>query len=438
MKKNSMRLLVAVGLIVLVLCSWYTMFNDMKKENDAYMLQLNTARAKAEQGLYEVALEHYSLAMEQRDSIELRDEIAQVYQDNAGTSSYESFCEDIVADYPLEIKGYERLATLYRDTQAYDTCFNIIETAQKRGLTSDILVNIASELAYTYDLGRSAAIDVTVFSSGYCAVQYKSNYWGFVNTRGTTVVSGPYSKVAPFTSSGLGVVFLENGRVALVDTVGTQRSITPEGLVVEDCTPLLSGKLAVKYDGKYHYCDANFQELFGSYDYAGSFYDGVAAVMEGGKWGVIDEEGNNITGFVFDDIKMDDKGISFRGDRGFAKKGDSYILIDSKGNQIGNGSWQDVDAFNADLVAAVLRGDTWGFVNSDGSVVVDYQFDNAQSFANGLAAISVDDKWGYISIEDYQIKIEPLFYEARDFSAGGTAFVKEGEKWRLLRIYRLT
>lgn len=437
MNKNSMRLLVAVGLIVLIVCSWYTLINDTQKANDAYMAQLNVAREKAQQGLYEVALEYYAAAMEQKDSIELRDEIAQVYQDNAGSSSYESFCEDIVADFPKEIKGYERLAAFYRDTKAYDTCFNIIETAQKRGLESELLKSIASEIAYAYDLERSSAISVSTYSSGYCAVQYKSGYWGFVNTRGTTVASG-YVKVAPFTSSGLAVAHLQNGRVALIDATGKQVSLSPEGVVIEDCTALLSSKMAVKYDGKYHYCNSTFNELFGSFDYAGSFYGGVAAVMEGSKWAIIDEDGNKVTDFIFDDIKLDDKGIAFRSDRAFAKQNGVYILIDSKGNQIGKETWQDVDAFNSDMIAAAMHNGKWGFVDTNGSVVVDYIYDGAKSFSSGMATVAVDDKWGYISSSDYQIKIDPAFNEANDFSTGGTAFVKEGEKWRLLRIFRLT
>lgn len=438
MNKNSIRLLVAVGLIVLVVCSWYTLINDTQKANNAYMAQINTARDKAQQGLYQVALEHYAEAMEQRDSIELRDEIAQVYEDNAGSSAYESFCEDIVADFPMEIKGYERLVAFYRDTKAYDTCFNIMETAQKRGLKSDLLDSIKVELAYTYDLERSSAIAVSSYSSGYFPVQYKSGYWGFVNYLGSSVTSGAYVKVAPFTSSGLGVALLQNGRVALIDATGKQNSLSPEGVTIEDCTPLLSGKLAIKYEGKYHYCDSSFKELFGAYDYAGSFYGGVAAVMEGSKWAIIDETGNKVTDFVFEDIKLDDKGIAFRNDRAIAKRDGNYILIDSKGNQVGSGSWQDADAFNSDMLAAVMKDGKWGFIDSTGKVVVEYTYDGAKSFSSGMAAVAVDDKWGYISSEDYQIKIEPDFAEANDFSPNGTAFVKEGEKYRLLRIYRLT
>lgn len=436
--KGSMRMLVSVGLIALVICSWYTLIRDTKQVNELYDSQLNTARAKAENGLYAVALEYYEEAMKIRDSVALRDEMAQLYQDHAGSSSYEAFCEDFVEDFPLETRGYERLITFYRDTKAYDSCFNLIETTQKRGLQSDIIDGIYQELAYTYDLGRSAAVAVSSYSSGMCAVQYQSGYWGYVNTVGSSVASGAYVKVAPFTSSGLAAVVLENGRAALIDTSNKQVSLSKQGVTIEDCTGLLSGKMAVKYDGKYHYCDSEFTELFGAYDYAGSFYGGVAAVMEGSKWAIVDENGNMITEYVYDDIKLDDKGIAFRNDRAFVKQNGAYILIDAKGNRIGDGTWQDVDAFNSDMIAAVMNNGKWGFVDANGNVVADYTYAEAKSFAGGLAAVKVGDQWGYISSEDYQIKIEPAFEEANDFSGGGTAFVLNGEKWCLLRIYRLT
>ena len=437
MNKKSMRLIVSVSIIVLLVCSWYTLISDTQKENAAYMAQLNTAREKVKQEVYDIALEAYAVAMEQRDSIELRDEIAQVYQDHKSSEEYESFCEDMVSDYPKEIRGYERLATFYRDKQAYDTCFNIIESADKRKLESKDLVAIKTELAYAYKLERTAAVAVSTYSSGYCAVQYKSGYWGFVNSRGGAVASA-YEKVAPFSSSGKAVAFLQNGRVALIDTTGKQHCLSPEGVKIEDCSALISEKLAVKYGGKYHYCDSTFKELFGSYDYAGAFYGGVAAVKQGEKWAIIDETGKQVTEFVFEDIKLDDKGIAFRSERAIAKRDGAYILIDTKGNKVGDGSWQDADAFNADMIAAVMKNGKWGFVNAEGKVVVDYSYDNAKSFSNGMAAVEVADKWGYISSEDYKIKINPEFNEANDFSHGGTAFVHDGEQYRLLRIYRLT
>ena len=438
MKKNSVRLLVIVGLIALLLCSWYTLISDAQKDDNAYMAELNVARQKVQDGLYAVALDHYALAMAQRDSVELRAEIAEVYRDHAPGSSYEAFCEDILRAFPMEIAGYEHLAAYYRDTQAYDACFDTMETAAKRGLKSENLDAIAAELAYAYDLHRCAAVEVKAYSVGYCEVQFESGVWGYLDSRGNALMSKYYKQTGPFTTSGLSPVLLSSGKFALIDTTGKQISLSPEGLAIEECGALLSGKMAVKYDGKYHYCDSNFAELFGEYDYAGGFYGGAAAVMNGDKWAIIDETGKNITDFVYEDVKMDDKGIAFRNDRALVKSNGAYILIDSKGNRVGNESWEDADAFNGDMIAAVKRNGKWGYVDSNGAVVVDFTYEDAKSFASGMGAVSMDGKWGYISSADFQMKIEPAFAEARDFSTNGTAFVKQGEQWLLLRIYRLT
>lgn len=433
-----MRLLVSLGLVVLLVCSWFTLISDTKKVHDAYQSQVDLARENLGAGLYEIALEHYNEAMAQRDSIELRDEMAQVYKTYASTMVYEAFCEDMVADFPLEVKGYEHLVVLYRDTQALDTCFNYIETAGKRGLQSDLIDAVAKELEYAYKLGRSAAVAVSAYSANICAVQYKSGQWSYVNTRGASVTGSYYLSAQPFDAAGLALVQLLDGRYALIDTTGKHISLSPETLKIEHCTPYMGNKMAVKYDGKYHYCDASFTELFGAYDAAGSFNGGVAAVMEGKKWGVINENGEKVVDFIYDDVKLDEKGIAFRGDRAFVKQNGEYILIDSTGKRIGNEAWDDADVFNSDMIAAVQKNGKWAFIDAEGKVLTEFVYTEAKSFSNGMAAVKIDEQWGYIRTDDYKVVIEPVFSEANDFSASGTAFVREGETWRLLRIYRLT
>lgn len=437
MNKGSTRLLIMVGLVALLAASWYMLFSETQKDNNEYGLTLKTAREKADLGLSEVALEYYMEAMEYRDSIELRDEVAQFYMDHLDASNYESFCEKILEDYPEEAVGYERLARLYQRTEAYLTCFSIMDTAEKRGIQSKEFDAIKQELAYTYELLSNSAVAVDSYSSGLCAVQRESGLWGYVSNSGKVALSSAYLQAAPFTSSGLAAVQLKDETFALIDTTGVKISVDPEGKKIEACGALLSDKMAVKYNGKYHYCDSSFKELFGEYDYAGAFYCGVAAVQKGGKWAIVDESGKQVTDYVFEDIKMDDKGIAFRGDRAIAKRGGKYMVIDTTGKQVGSETWEDADAFNSDLIAAVKKNGKWGFTDANGKVVATYQYKNAKSFANGMAAVQVGDLWGYIDSESYELQIEAIFDDAGDFATRGNAFVKEGEEWSVLRIYRL-
>lgn len=438
MDKKNIKLLSIVVLVVLVVTSWYMLFDTTKKDNDAYYSQLNTARSKAVDGLYEVALEHYASAMQQRDSIELRDEIAQIYKTYADESTYESFCEDIIQDYPLEIVGYERLAALYNEVKAYDSFYNIVDAVKKRNLSSKSIDDMAKESAYEFELESRSMVDVTDFSSGYFPFLSKKGFWGYATSKGNTLLSATYLKVSSFNSAGYAVVQLDEKQIAVIDKTGKKISLWNREIPVEDFSALISDKIAIKYDGKYRYFDSSFNELFGEFDYAGTFFGGVAAVKKGDKWAIINENGNLVTEYIFEDIKLDVKGIAFRNDRGIAKINGKYFLIDSKGTKIVEASWDDADAFNSNMIAAVKKGNSWGFIDAKGTVVVDYIYSGAQSFSNGMAAVSVANEWGFIGIEDYEMKIQPTFDISKDFSTKGTAFVKDGGTWYILRIYSLT
>ena len=437
MKIGSTRFLVIAGLIALVICSWYMLIDSTRKENQQCNAYLNAAREAVEDKLYQDALDNYNLTMEFRDSIALREEMAQFYQDHFSASNYEKFCEAIVEDYPYEALGYERLAAYYRDAGSFYICFDVIENAGKRGVESDQLQDIVQELYYAYELRNNSAVMVGAYSAGYCAVQRESGKGGFVNNKGDVAQASQYLDADTFNSAGLAPVQRQDGVYVLVNTAGREKSVAPDGLKIQDCLPLISDKMAVKYDGKYHYCNYRFEELFGAYDYAGAFYCGVAAVQNGGKWAIIDEDGNAVTDFIYEDVELDGKGIAFRGDRALVKHNGKYILIDTEGKQVGSENWEDADAFNADLIAAVKKDGKWGFVNTEGEEVIACQYTGAQSFSNGFAAVKVNGKWGFIDAENHQLVIDAVFDEARDFATKGNVFVRVDAAWYLLRIYRL-
>jgi hypothetical protein len=61
-----------------------------------------------------------------------------------------------------------------------------------------------------------------------------------------------------------------------------------------------------------------------------------------------------------------------------------------------------------------INNDKWGFINTSGNFVIPAQFDDANSFSEGLAAVKVGDKWGYID-KTGQLKIKPQFDNALYF-----------------------
>lgn len=59
------------------------------------------------------------------------------------------------------------------------------------------------------------------------------------------------------------------------------------------------------------------------------------------------------------------------------------------------GEWEGTKDFSEGL-AAVKKDGKWGFIDTEGNVVIEPQYDGANSFSEGLAAVQSGGKWGYI------------------------------------------
>ena len=74
----------------------------------------------------------------------------------------------------------------------------------------------------------------------------------------------------------------------------------------------------------------------------------------------------------------------------------------------------------------------WGFIDTEGTVQIDFQFQNALSFSGHLAAVETEDGWGYIDLHG-KLVISPKFLEAKSFYKG-SAPVKTADGWRFLTL----
>ena len=137
------------------------------------------------------------------------------------------------------------------------------------------------------------------------------------------------------------------------------------------------------------------------------------------------------------DVKLDEKQIACRKDRLFVSVNEGrYILIDNKGKQIGNQEYEDANVFLADGITSVKIDGQWCFIDENGKRISDHTYENARAYANGLAAVCIDGVWGFVD-EKENVVIEPVFFDTKDFNEMGSCFVKTGDKWQLLRLYRL-
>jgi len=116
-------------------------------------------------------------------------------------------------------------------------------------------------------------------------------------------------------------------------------------------------------DGKWGYVDKTSKEVIPfKYEEARLFYEGLAAVKVNGKWGFIDKTGKEAVPARYDEA----------GD--FSKEGLAWVLTN--------------------------LGDVYkqGFVDKTGREVVPVKYDTVYIFSEGMAAVRLDNKWGYITL----------------------------------------
>ncbi|NET62229.1 MAG: WG repeat-containing protein [Symploca sp. SIO2E6] len=96
-------------------------------------------------------------------------------------------------------------------------------------------------------------------------------------------------------------------------------------------------------------------------------------------------------------------------------RGDRLATIDTAG-QLVSRMFDNFNSFYQGL-AAVEIGSKWGYINKTGQVVIQPQFDDVDNFSQWLAAVEIDSKWGYIDTTG-QVVIQPQFDNAGRFYNG--------------------
>jgi hypothetical protein len=127
------------------------------------------------------------------------------------------------------------------------------------------------------------------------------------------------------------------------------------------------------------------------YDNAEMFSEGLSTVQIGNKYGLIDETGK----YVLALRDMEYLGSVHNGLASF-RANDKYGFIDTAGQEKIKPQYDWVDDFSEGL--CVVRNDKGkhGFIDTAGKLVVDYQFDYAYKFENEQAKVEVKSLWGAI------------------------------------------
>lgn len=432
---KNQKLLIPLLVVLLFFVSIFKQISNVVENNKDYNSYIAKAREQASLGVV-TALENYEKALEMNPNIEIYLEIADFFKQQNLSYDLIDWCEEIINKYPTDARGFEYIIDAYITDERYDRVFDYIYEVEDRGVVSNKITEIKKKYYYYYDFDYSRFDNVSVFSNGLCASQYEEK-WGYANMYGDHVINTSYYSVGDFMSVGFAPVVDTDGSAYFINRNNEKIMATSDdyksfGNISQDLFP------AQLPSGKYVFLDMDFKRVSkNTYDYVSTFNYNVAAVMNNGKWSIIDVDENVILGNL-DDVILDEKEICCRNDRIFVKSNgsDYYIMVNSSGEKIGNSQYSDAFLFNDNTYAAVYRNGAWSFIDKDGNDALKKTFTGARSFSNGLAAISVADEWGFIDMEG-NIVIEPAFDDAKDFTDKGSVFVKEDNYWRLLKLYSL-
>lgn len=122
------------------------------------------------------------------------------------------------------------------------------------------------------------------------------------------------------------------------------------------------------------------------------------------------------------DRKTDQTGKLFR-----IIQNNKYGYIDKTGKVIIPPQFDQADEFSEGLAAVnqggvlnnngVISGGRWGYIDTTGKYVIPLQFDEAGNFSEGLAEVKVNDKYGFID-KTGKMVILPQFEDVWPFSEG--------------------
>lgn len=173
------------------------------------------------------------------------------------------------------------------------------------------------------------------------------------------------------------------------------------------------------------------------FDYAYKFSEGLGRIRIGddktGKYGFIDSTGKFVINPQFDDAGEFSEGLACA--RIGSKETGAYGFINYKGQYEIIPSYNNVSDF-LDGYAIVRINNKYYFINRKGKIVfperryirkriskevistiIEQGYNDSRFFSEGLAAVKIDKKWGYINKKG-KIVIAPQFDEAYDFSEG--------------------
>jgi hypothetical protein len=243
-----------------------------------------------------------------------------------------------------------------------------------------------------------AAVSEDVNSHGQCSGS-GFNDWAFIDKAGAFVIPSIRAASEPGRFSeglaSLGNRFVDKrGNVALAQTEWWDAGDFHQGIAV----------VWNPHTDKAGFIDRAGNDVTArEWDAANAFSEGLARVARGRKWGFIDTTGRLVVPLQWDipavgEVQWDTlRAGGLSNGRALVQRSGKWGFIDRAGAIAIPLQWDDALPFHeGEGLAAVSHNGKWGFINPAGKLVIPAVYDEADSFFEGLASVRRGDTVGYI------------------------------------------
>lgn len=276
---------------------------------------------------------------------------------------------------------------------------NQIENSQKQSLKEKIqrfdLNSIKNNLKSTIQESMPyvlvfLVLSVVLWENGYFNKFFKNESRSELNS--DTNIKQVHSEInnkilIPFSSKGkMGFIDKETGNIAIEAQYCPIQS-----------RPFFDGLAKVCKGDKYGFIDKAGRIVINiEYDAARDFSEGLVAVAKNGKWGFIDKTGRTVINFEYNFAESFSDGLAA------IQKNGKWSYIDKTGEKVidleSNKSINGIGNFSEGLSNIYITKPMgkYGFIDKTGRTTVDFKYDWASDFSEGLVYVEKNGKWGFI------------------------------------------
>jgi hypothetical protein len=187
------------------------------------------------------------------------------------------------------------------------------------------------------------------------------------------------------------------------------------------------GRASVRLDGKFGFVDEEGNEVTPlKYDGVGNFREGKAVVKLKGKYGFVDKHGNEVSRLKYNSVG------DFFGGMAWVKLKGKFGFVDIQGNEIIPPKYDDVGFFHEGR-ANVQLNYKYGLVDMQGNMVTLLKYDSIGEFREGRVKFRLDSKYGVLDLHGNEV-IAPKYDSVGNFSEG-RAVVQLNGKWGCVDLH---